>query len=358
MQFNKPAVERPVHGSINPGELSALGLDPEKFIDFSANINPLGVSPQVKKAMSGLELDHYPDPDCQELRQALSQTVGMARENIVIGNGSTELIHLLSRACLANGSCALILAPTFGEYETACHLADVTPVFVWAEEADGFKWDIDDTCRRLTEIKPQLVFLCNPNNPTGLYLNKKIVQQIAKATAPGTLVIDEAYLPFIEKPWDSKPLLELGNVVLLRSMTKDHALAGLRLGYALAPVQLIEALKLYQPFWSVNTAAQAAGLVALTDREHVTRARIIIAESKVYLYAALEDMGIDTLPSSTNFLLAEVGDARTIRSRLLQHNLCVRDCTSFGLPQYIRLTVRTLSDCHNLVKGLKEVWSG
>ena len=332
--------------------MSAQGLDPAKVIDFSANINPLGVSPQVKKAISDLKLDGYPDPDCLELRQGLAGTTGVAIDKIVTGNGSTELIHLLGRACLSSDSRALILAPTFGEYETACHLAGVKPVFLRTSEDDGFRWDIDDMCCRLRKIKPQLVFLCNPNNPTGLYLDEAAVRQIAAAT-PGILVIDEAYLPFVEKPWDSRVLLETGNVVLLRSMTKDHALAGLRLGYALAPEQLVETMKLYQPYWSVNTAAQTAGIAALADQEHVSRARRVIMESKTYLYSALEELSIRTIPSSVNFLLARAGDARSVRLQLLKQNLCVRDCTSFGLPQYIRISLRTLPECRRLVEGLK-----
>jgi len=358
MQFNKPDLERSVHGSLNLSELRALGLDPENVIDFSANINPLGISPQVKKAISEVEVDHYPDPDCQELRQALAQVNNVAIENIVIGNGSTELIHFLGRAYLANSSRALILSPTFGEYEQACRLSNTVPGFIWAKEANDFIWDISDICHQLAKVKPQLAFLCNPNNPTGLYLDDNAVLQLAEATSPGLLVIDEAYIHFIEKPWDSKVLLDLGNVVLLRSMTKDHAIAGLRLGYALAPAPIVEVLKLYQPFWNVNTVAQAAGLAALSAREHVTQARKTIIESKAYLYAALEKLGIVTLPSSVNFLLVKVDDVKAIRLKLLQRNLCVRDCTSFGLPQYIRIAVRSLPDCQRLVEGLREVCSG
>lgn len=358
MQFCKLDWERAVHGGISPGELRALGLRPEDVIDFSCNINPLGVSLRVKKAMFEMDVDRYPDPDCQELRQVLAQTMGLARENVLVGNGSTELVHLLARVCLADSDCAVVLAPTFGEYELACRLADAEPILIWAKEMDGFNWDISEVCHQLAKIKSQLVFLCNPNNPTGLYLDEEVVHQIARATAPGVLVVDEAYVPFVEKPWDSKALLELGNVVLLHSMTKDHALAGLRLGYALALVQLVEALKLYQPFWSVNVAAQVAGLAALADQEHMARAREIIVKSRAYLCAALGNLGIDTLPSSANFLLAKVGDGRSVRQKLLQHGLCVRDCASFGLPQYIRVAVRTLPDCQRLVEGLKGVWSG
>jgi len=358
MQFGRADLERPVHGGISLSELKTLGLQAEEVIDFSANINPLGVSPIVKKAVTELDVASYPDPECQELRQALAQNTGVATENIVVGNGSTELVHLVSRACLVDGGCAVVLTPTFGEYELACHLVGVAPVLMWARDVDSFCWNVADICQKLTKIKPQLVFICNPNNPTGLYLDKDAVRQIARATAPGVLVIDEAYLPFVEKPWDSTSLLKMDNVILLHSMTKDHALAGLRLGYALARTELIDRLKLCQPSWSVNIAAQVAGLAALADQEHVTRARKMVAEAKAYLYAALLELGLRALPSSANFMLIKVGKAETVRFKLLQRGLCVRDCASFGLPQYIRVAVRSLPECRRLVAGLKEVCCG
>jgi len=358
MQFNGLNLQRSVHGGINPGELRLLGLEPKHVLDFSANINPLGVSPYVKKAVSDIEMDHYPDPDCMDLGLKLSMTADIAIENIVIGNGSTELVHLFARSCISNKGCAAILSPTFGEYEFACRLVNATPVLLVAKEWDSFQWDITNVCQELAKIRPQLVFLCNPNNPTGLYLDEDSVRQIAKAVAPEILVIDEAYLPFVEKPWDSKSLLSLGNVVLLRSMTKDHALAGLRLGYALASVQLVEALKLYQPFWSVNSAAQIAGVAALTDMGHVSRAREIVSEGRSYLSTAIGELGLKVIPSSANFILIKVGDAKEIRKKLLMKNLCVRDCSSFGLPQYIRIAVRTLPECQKLVEGLKGEFNG
>ena len=358
MRFGKADLERPVHGGINLSELKTLGLQVEDIIDFSANINPLGVSPAVKRAMAEMDVASYPDPDCNELRQVLSRITGVAIENIIIGNGSTELVHLVARACLVEGGCAVILTPTFGEYELACHLVAVTPLLIRAREADNFHWNIADVCQKLAKIKPQLVFLCNPNNPTGLYLDMDAMRQIARATAPGVLVIDEAYLPFVDNPCDSTNLLKMDNVALLHSMTKDHALAGLRLGYAMAPVELINKLKLCQPFWSVNIAAQVAGVAALSDQKHLIKSRKLITEAKEYLYTALKELGFEALPSSTDFLLIKVSSAATVRLKLLQRGLCVRDCTSFGLPQYIRVSVRALPDCQRLISGLKEVCHG
>lgn len=355
MRFGKADLERPVHGGINLSELSILGLRAEEVIDFSANINPLGVSPAVKKAIANLDVSGYPDPDCNELRQALALNTGVAIENIIIGNGSTELVHLMARACLADGGCAVILTPTFGEYEMACHLVNVTPALIDASEADKFRWNIGDVCQKLAKMKPQLVFLCNPNNPTGIYLDMDEMEQIARATAPGVLVIDEAYLPFVDEPCDSTNLLKLDNVALLRSMTKDYALAGLRLGYAMAPVEVINKLKLCQPCWSVNIAAQVAGVAALSDQEHLIKARKLIIVAKEYLYSALKELGLEALPSSADFLVIKVGSAAAIRLKLLKRGFCVRDCASFGLPQYIRVSVRSLPDCQRLIAGLKEM---
>jgi len=160
-------------------------------------------------------------------------------------------------------------------------------------------------------------------------------------------------VPFVERPWDSTPLLDAGNTVVLHSMTKDHALAGIRLGYAVAPNEIVARLKVLQPFWSVNAAAQAAGLAALEDDEHVRKGREEVAVSKAYLEKELELLGLKAVPSSANFILVDVGDAASLRSRLLRRGLVVRDCASFGLPGYIRISIRTPAECRRLTDGLK-----
>jgi len=182
------------------------------------------------------------------------------------------------------------------------------------------------------------------------------VEALAEAVAGvgGLLVVDEAYVSFVGRPWDSLALLDRENVVLLRSMTKDYALTGLRLGYSLATEEVTRCLASFQPDWSVNGLAQAAGLVALADQEYLPRARQAVSQAKEYLMRRLTSLGFTVAPSEANFLLVEVGDGCAWRGKLVRRGLVVRDCTSFGLPDCIRIGIRTLPDCQRLVRAMGE----
>ena len=348
------SIRRPIHGSITPSELRELGISINDVIDFSSNINPIGTSARLRDVIANADISRYPDPDCLELREALAKETGVDSSMVIIGNGSTELIHLIARAFLAGTGAAVIMSPTYGEYENACRLAGTEPVFIKAEEKHGFLWSIPDVCKQIKALAPIVVFLCNPNNPTGVCLKSGDVRKIAKSTAPGLLVIDEAYMPFADSPWDATALLDAGNIIVMRSMTKDYAIAGIRLGYIVAPSDVIERLKYYQPFWSVNTIAQAVGLAVIDDKEHVERARKTVTEAKAYILKSIEDIGLDVIPTSTNFLLIKVGDGRAMRQALLKQGICVRDCASFGLPAYIRIAMQPLPECRKFIDGLRE----
>ena len=347
----------PVHGGTNVAELRSLGLRPEDVLDFSASINPLGAPRAVQKAMSGVDLAAYPDTECTALREALSLKTGVSAEWILVGNGSTELIHLTARAYLDAGEEAIIFVPTFGEFEAACDAQGAGVVDIAAHESAGFEWDIEDAAGTIERIAPSLVFLCNPNNPTGRYLSEEGVRQIADALPDGSLLLlDEAYLPFVEEQWNSLPLLELGNVGLLRSMTKDYALTALRLGYMLAPPDVVGRVRAQQHSWSVNALAQAAGVVALDDPQHVENGRRAVREAKRFLVRELDSLGMPADLSAANFVLVKVGDARELRRKLLMYyQIIVRDCSSFGLPEYIRIGIRTLNDCKRLIAALREI---
>ncbi|MBF8299373.1 MAG: aminotransferase class, partial [Dehalococcoidia bacterium] len=215
--------------------------------------------------------------------------------------------------------------------------------------------DTSSACSDIKRVCPDLTFLCNPNNPTGVMLTLPVVKGIAKAAGPGYLLIDEAYAPLADSPWDTIPLLKEGNIILLRSMTKDFGLAGVRLGYMLASPEIIHRVRSWQYSWSVNAFAQAAGIAALGCTEHVRASREVIAQGKAFLQEKLPKLGLQPLQSYANFLLVRVGEAQALRERLLRRGFLVRDCASFGLPHHIRLSVRGLAECRRLVDALQEV---
>ena len=345
-----------VHGGIDPVELRSLGLRREQVLDFSASINPLGPSSAVRKSAAGADLASYPDRESTVLREALAARFALSPDGLLVGNGSTELIHLLARACLAPGDRCLIFTPTFGEYEAAAAAAVAEVHCIRAEESNGFLWPVADAIRAVADLRPAIVFLCNPNNPTGVHLDPEAVDEIRHAVAErGLLVLDDAYAPFADCRWDTLPLLQRGNVAILRSMTKDHALAGARLGYLIAQPDVVAAVSRLQHAWSVNAVAQAAGLAALEDDAHIEAARQVIHEAKASLLVELRAMGLSPTPSAANFVMVRVGDAANLRLRLLRRGIAVRDCASFGLPDHIRIAVRRPDECARLVRALREV---
>ena len=282
-----------VHGGLDAAELRSLGLRPQQVLDFSANITPLGPSQRVKEAVAKADLSSYPDRHCLALREAIAARSGLNIENLLMGNGSTELIPLLARACLKPGEKCLIFTPTFGEYEAAAAIAGAEIETVKAEESATFQWPIDEASARIRQLRPNLVFLCNPNNPTGFYLEQDSVQRIVESVGPhGLLLLDNAYLPLSDYQWDPTPLLRHGNVAILHSMTKDHALAGVRLGYLAVSPNVISRVGKLQPAWSVNAVAQAAGLAALHDEDHVVAGQQAVQEAKAYLQRELDGLGI------------------------------------------------------------------
>lgn len=348
---------RPVHGGANTAELRSLGIRPADVLDFSASVNPLGAAPAATAAMLSVDLAAYPDPDCIDLRDALAERHGVSPQNILVGNGSTELIHLTAQACLAQGDTAIIFTPTFGEYASACAIQQAQVIGVAADQATAFSWDIPAAAALIAERRPSVAFLCNPNNPSGRYLSAADVRRIADALpSDGLLLLDEAYLPFVERHrWDSLPLLAVGNVALLRSMTKDYALTALRLGYMLAPPSIIARIRRCQHSWAVNAVAQAAGIAALADSRHIRKGRHAARKAKRYIAAELTALGLECVPSDANFILVKVGDAAELRHRLLtRHHIGVRDCASFGLPEYIRIGMRTIQECERLVAALRQ----
>jgi histidinol-phosphate aminotransferase len=347
------------HGGVTDAELASFGLDQTEIIDFSVNTNPLGPPSAAVAAARQLTWATYPDDGAMALRDELARRDGVDEREVVVGNGSVELIWLVALAFLDPGDHVVVVGPTFGEYARAARVVGC-PVHVhYATQVDDFAVDVDAIIARVRTVAARIIFLCNPNNPTGVLLPMHAISRLAHAVPWSLLVVDEAYRQLSDEPAASASLLSCGNVVLLRSLTKDYALPGLRLGYVLAAASVSAALDQVRPPWSVNAVAQAAGLAALADEEHLTRARSEVRRARAVVSAGLTALGWRVLPSVANYLLVEVGDARTVRSALLRQGVCVRDCTSFGLPRHVRIGLRTVAECERLVAafaapGLRE----
>jgi histidinol-phosphate aminotransferase len=320
-------------------------------LDFSVCSNPLGTSPRVRVAAMAAPVERYPEPEATSLRAALAERLGLSPERVVVGSGSAELFWLLAICFLERGDRVCVVGPTFGEYARAARLMGAEVVEYRSGADADFRVDLADLTRMLHRLGPRLTFVCNPNNPTGTYLRQTDTEALLAST-PGMLVLDEAYVSFVDSPWDARVLLADQRVVLVRSMTKDHALAGLRLGYALAAPSVARALQHAQPPWSVNAAAQAAGLAALGEDDHVVRGRALANEATHFVARGLRAHGYSVLPWAANFILAEVGSAATLTASLLDMGVYLRDCTSFGLPAHVRVAARPLAECEALLRDL------
>ncbi|MEW6651049.1 MAG: histidinol-phosphate transaminase [Chloroflexota bacterium] len=339
------------HGGIVPGELERLGIDARQVVDFSTNTNPFGPAPGVLEAAKSVDIAVYPDRDCSVLRSLIAQHSQTSQENILVGNGTSELIWLISAAFLRPKDAVVIIAPTFTEYRRAANM-QAAKIIEFHALPLSFNPPLGKALEVMRRIKPRLVFLCNPNNPTGKYILEEDLQEFA-ANLPDDclLVLDEAYISFV-KGLSFKRILRK-NCIVLRSMTKDFALAGLRLGYAMAEPDLIQRLKEYQPTWSVNAAAQAAGRAAFSELAQYQQKLNHLRELKSEFFAGLETIGYAIVPSNVHFGLIKLDrSAQEVRLALLQQFILVRDCASFGLPQYIRVSTKLQMDNEKLLKSL------
>ncbi len=343
-----------VHGALDFAELEGLGLEPDAVLDFSVNGNPYGPSPAVREAVAGVPFERYPDGEALALRRALASHLGVVAERIMVGNGSMELLWLVALAFLRSGDAVLICQPTFGEYARVAQLMQAHVCTYKAQPHAAFGIDADTIMQRLQQNVPRVVFLCNPNNPTGVYVPIDTIATWAAALPRTLFVVDEAYLTFASG-LGSVLTVSSDNILVLRSMTKAYALAGMRLGYAVGHPDVLGALGKVRPPWSVNALAQAAGLAALDDAAHIEHSLTQVAQAQQIFVAHLRGLGLAPLPSRTHFFLLKVGDAAAYRRALLRRGILVRDCTSFGLPEYIRIATRRPEENARLLAALAEM---
>ncbi|MPZ12921.1 MAG: aminotransferase class I/II-fold pyridoxal phosphate-dependent enzyme [Chloroflexi bacterium] len=353
-----------VHGALDRSVAEENGVSPDHVLDFSANGNVIGPPEAVGPAIAGVDVTRYPDRRAAMLARALEERHGVTPSAVVVGNGSTEMIWSVARAYLAPGDVALVVGPTYGEYAAAsaamgaevCDSAVMNDVGGATPHVAAREDEVAASVRRrLEHVRPRVAWICHPNNPTGAPFPVWALPEFA-AASPGTLfVVDEAYLPLCDALASALPAVAGGRVVMLRSLTKDLALAGLRVGYAVAAPGVADALRRVTPPWSVSSVAQAAALAALADDEHARRARAAVTAARAHLSDGLQRLGLHPRPSVANFVLVRVGDGPAVARRLLELGCAVRDCTSFGLPECIRIGVRAIHEQERLLAALASV---
>lgn len=327
-------------------------------LDFSSNINPMGIPEGVIKAASkGVELSYrYPDTKCRELKKAISAKEGVPEEHIVCGNGAADLIFSL---VLTNRPRkALLPAPTFHEYTQALNCVDCEinyhPLF--AEDGFLLKENFIDKITAETDI----IFLCNPNNPTGTLIAPDLQQRILKKCEECNtlLVADECFMDFVDQHelyTFSRLYAKSKNLFILKAFTKLYAMPGLRLGYGLSrDLKLLEKMKEVSQPWSVSVPAQMAGIAALKEEEYVTQSLNVISKEKDFLICELEKLNIRVYGSKANYIFFQADE--NLYKKCLDKGILIRNCSNYnGLGNgYYRIAVRTHDENSALIEVLKE----
>ena len=354
-----------LHGGNLERAMEKYGISSEKIIDFSANINPLGFSSKTREAIiKNLDrLSHYPDPECKEAKKEISHYFKIDYENIVLGNGSTELIYLIVKTLKPKK--VFIPVPTFCEYERALNNNNVSINFYKLKEEQEFSISINEIISQLAGIG--LVFLCNPNNPTGTFLLKKEMLTLVKEVQRRKifLVLDEAFIDLYEEESFIKEVKNYDHLIILRSLTKFYGLPGLRIGFGVSSPKLIKKLKAQKIPWSVNCLAQIAVREMLRDEKYISKSKSFLIEEKEFFYQELSNIeGWKVYKPSANFIFIKL--LGNISSEMLQNNLAkkgilIRDCSNFrGLEEgkFIRVAVRTRKENIMLIKELKMIFNG
>lgn len=336
-----------------------LGLPARGIIKLASNENPFGPSPLAVAALKSAvkKIGLYPDGNAFYLKQKLAAHLGVAPANLVLGNGSNDIIEFLAHALLAPGTNAVMSEYCFAIYPLVTQLLGAHPIIVPAKQHGH---DLPAMVKAITPAT-KAIFVANPNNPTGTLVPSSKVLAFLNQVPPNIVIImDEAYIDFLEQPLDLIPPIlsgEKSNLILLRTFSKIYGLAGLRLGYGIAHPAFITALeKIRQPF-NVNSLSQAAGLAALDDTAHVQKTRQNNFLGLKFLGDALRELGVEYVPSQANFLLAKVGEGQRVFAALQAKGIIVRPMQGYGLPEWIRISIGLPRENHRLVRALKSIVS-
>ena len=332
-----------------------LGLQPGDIIKLASNENPLGPSPKALAAMQEmLHRSHfYPDGGGYYLREAIAKKVGLARENVILGCGSNEVIEFIGKAFLNPGDEIVASRHAFVVYKLMATLFGAKTIEV---PDPDFAHDLDAMLAAITP-RTKEVFIANPNNPTGtLCTQEEIDRFMARVPDSVITVFDEAYYEFLPNPPDVVKYVREGrNVVVLRTFSKIQGLANLRIGYGLAHKELIDVLqKTRQPF-NANGIAQAGALAGILDDEHQTKTRDLTIEGREWLQKEFAALGLRFVPSHANFVLVHVGDGKAVFQALMKKGVIIRDMNAYGLPEWIRVSIGTMDQNRRFLAELRVV---
>ncbi len=330
-----------------------LGLDPSEIIKIASNENPLGPSPKAVEAMKvAVEQAHiYPDGGAYYLREAIAKKFGLERPNVILGNGSSEVIEFVGHAFLTPGDNIVVSRHTFSIYKLMAQLFGAETIEV---PDPHFTHDLDGIAAAVNE-RTKIVFVNNPNNPTGTIVSQAQLDAfIDKIPERVVVVFDEAYMEFLDEPLDTVKYIQAGrtNVITLRTFSKIQGLAGLRIGYGLASKELTEVLQKTREPFNANLIAQVGALAGLLDEDHQKATRELTKEGRDYLQRCFASLGLKYVPSYSNFILVKVGNGKRLFEELQKRGVIIRAMDSYGLLEWVRVTVGTMEQNTRFIREL------
>ncbi len=325
-------------------------------IKLASNENPLGPSPKAVEAIKGAmeNLNRYPDASGHDLTKKISESLGIGQENIVLGNGSDEIIGMLARALIQARDEVIMPWPSFIMYDIMIRSVGAIPVYV---PLNSLSIDLNSIQNRITQ-KTRMIFLCNPNNPTGTVFSETDFKTFLEGIPEVVVVVDEAYIEFVRDKKCARSIDYLNAdmpVVTLRTFSKAYGLAGLRIGYGIMPQVIADLInKIRLPF-NANSLAQVAAIAALEDKNFLEKTVDLVHEGLDFLYDSLERLGIKYFPSQANFFLIDVEkDADEVFENMLRQGVIVRSMTAYGYPNYIRINVGLRNENVRFIKAIEK----
>lgn len=321
-----------------------------KILDFSSSVIPLKIN--VKKILNKSNIFAYPDSESYELRKVIANSYNLSVENIFVGNGSSEILLYIALVFLNKGKKVLIQTPTYGEYKRTTEITGATINHFSLKETNNFKTNIDDYASYIKKSKSDIIYLCNPNNPTGDYINQDKLEYIFKKNNTKLFIIDLAYIDYTGEIINYNKYFNKYNVIFINSLTKSFGLAGLRSGFAIAKKEYIDHLQKVKIPWNMNILAQNVSIEIFKNRNKYLKNIINVKNESEKLRLKIEKTGFKTIKSSTDYFMVKVNNSLKTKEILLKQNILIRELSSLGLHNYIRITGKNKT----LNKNFLKIW--